>query len=418
MRIGIKNIPRTTKTPGRGPLYTVALLFGFVAVAGAVFLMGWVPNSTNSAEEPLLCGGLVNDAERSRCWEEFFRTATKNGEVPSALEQLVVLSQEDEVLSPDCHAYAHVIGEEGYVLFSGSRAFDLSPLVSICGYGFFHGFMETLLLTTGRMAEAQEFCRFLDSELSGRAGSGSSAACYHGIGHGFLDGSDPRLWGNPDSMVAEPLAFCARVSETALQEYVCAAGVFNSLEILSADEQYRLTEIQEDPYAFCRRQELEHQEACYTNMIIAVLRITDDDIGEAMAYIRRSMENQSEETVTGFTTEEMVILSLFAEFMRLHINDPDYASRGLGFCRSLSGALHLACIKGLSFGHMKYGTPQYAHEKFIAFCSSEALTASEQDACFRHVLKRISLWYDSVEAASVCRLVPDSFSQKYCTPRS
>ena len=156
----------------------------------------------------------------------------------AAFDLFIKLYRTEAEVPKACHGWGHILGEAAYTLYSNGEQFELRPEAAYCGYGFFHGFMETLLFSTGNISEAQNFCAEVDAKIAGRVASSGSTACYHGIGHGVTDGTDPRLWGDADTMVAPGLLLCEKVSESDFQEYLCATGVFNAIEILSTDEKY------------------------------------------------------------------------------------------------------------------------------------------------------------------------------------
>ena len=280
-----------------------------------------------------------------------------------------------------------------------------------CGYGFYHGFMETLLYTTGNVAEAREFCNFTE-ELTGLPSSWT--ACYHGIGHGAVDGADPTTWGNVEAMMVPGFELCEAVSETDFELYLCATGVYNAIEILASEPKYGLTHIQDDPFGLCATQPKEFAEPCYTNMVPAVLRLTKNDFSKAAEYVEDNMLNPEAETIDGYSVREMVILSLFHEFIRLNLENKDYALAGVKLCRALPQKSHLACIEGLSGGHMKYGEPKVEYVRALEFCGTVLLSEAEREACYKHMLVRLRVWYTSKQSSEICNLVDEKY-RGYCS---
>jgi len=151
-------------------------------------------------------------------------------------------------------------------------------------------------------------------------------------------------------------------------------------------------------------------------MIPAVLRLVEDDFSDAARYVLKEMrEYGKEETIDGYSTEEMVILGFGSEFIRVYLGDPQYAEKGLSWCRSLNGAIHGACIEGLSVGHMKYGSPEHSYDSLRSFCSLDSMREGERDACYKHVLLRLRNWYEIKKAEELCRQAPSPYREKYCT---
>jgi len=356
----------------------------------------------------------IKDSSDTACLERVITDALDSGGVEAALDSLVLISKEQKGFGAQCHEYAHLIGEEAYDLFTGNESLGLTAAVSNCSYGFFHGFMETLLYTTADFELARSFCEYVDSTLSKSGSSGSFLACYHGIGHGFADGGDPRFWGDADAMSAPAIDMCKKVSSSDIEEYVCVSGVFNSLEILATDSKYELDEINEEPFEFCDRQPLSYLEPCYTNMLISVLRITENNFAEAMRYVDARMQNRGYPSRGGTNTEGMVVLSLMSEFIRLHGSDKTYVEDGLEICRSLPERLHASCVGGLAFGHIKYSSPADSQNGFLNFCSYEGFTDLERDGCYRDITDKLRTWYDDETSEYICNNVPSKHQGKSC----
>ena len=96
----------------------------------------------------------LSDASKKQCWGEFIRSSTLERGVKTTLEDIQKLYADDPLFAGDCHIFTHLIGEEAYTLFANKELPELTPLVSLCGYGFFHGFIETLVFTTGSLNDA------------------------------------------------------------------------------------------------------------------------------------------------------------------------------------------------------------------------------------------------------------------------
>lgn len=348
-----------------------------------------------------------------QCWESMMlETLDKEG-VESALNKIVYLSETEPLFANDCHGYTHLIGEKAYKLYAEHRNFELTPATALCGYGFYHGFMETLLLTTGDIDEARGFCRMVDEKLSGKA-SAAATACFHGTGHGAIDGSDPTTWGDSDAMIAPGFKVCSLLAQTELETYLCETGVFNAIEILSHDPKYMITDIREDPFAFCNRQTLARREGCYSNMLPLILEKFDNDVEKSADYINANMIDNNETAIDGHTINELVTIGLMFEYIRLQGESPDYAQKGIAMCRSFPEEDHLACIEGLSGGHVKYGEPGIEYIKNFEFCKNPLLTNEEVDSCYKYTLPRMSTRYDPDTTKMICDQVPVEYKNKYC----
>lgn len=348
-----------------------------------------------------------------QCWDKTVREAVADKGVSGGLETLAHLYDTTPAFRSDCHGYAHIVGEEAFPLFDQDSEISLNEKTAYCGYGFFHGFMETMLFTTGSVAQAREFCQFVDDELAETSALGSTA-CYHGIGHGAVDGADPRDWGDPHAMATPGFKLCEAVAQTDHQRYLCATGVFNALEILSQDARYELTGIRHDPFAFCNEQPDARKEACYTNMLPAVLRITENDFSAAAEYVHTYVANPNDITVNEDRVLDVVISSLFNEYIRVYGEEPDYQPRALAVCRGLSPDLTEPCFEGLYAGHIKYGTPGAGYADALAFCDDAALSGKRRDSCRAFILRHLTRWYGRGEASEICRSVAREEERQWC----
>ncbi|MEX2008010.1 MAG: hypothetical protein WD850_00725 [Candidatus Spechtbacterales bacterium] len=357
-------------------------------------------------------GRCDDAANKVACWGERVEYALAGNNVEAAFNVVAELYEKEPQLAGGCHGYAHLIGEKAYDLFSQGYDFELTPKTAYCGYGFFHGFMETLLHTTGDLAEARAFCAYVNEKLR-YVSSGAASACNHGIGHGAVDGSDPRAWGDPYAMMKPGMDLCRALAKEDKPSYgsplyLCITGVYNALEILSMDDRYRLEALREDPFAFCEREQVAYQEGCYTNMLPALLRLTNNDVMQSARLVEAIPEEGD-----SYEIRSLVILSLTHEYIRLHMNDANYTEEGIALCRQLADRSHLPCIRGLSGGHMKYGKPGEEYVKMIAFCTTPTMRPDERDACFEYVFPLLRLWYPQGKVEEICTRVELPY-RSYC----
>lgn len=344
-------------------------------------------------------------------WEEQIAGALETEGIDQAFQLVADLYAQEPVFAAECHGYVHRLGELTYEKFVQNKNVDLSAKSYYCGYGFYHGFMESLLLDTGDIAQAQQFCRNAGEKLAGQT-SDAEGACYHGIGHGAVDGGDPRAWGDAEKMIEPGMKLCEDIAGHDRSQhgklYRCTTGVYNAIEILSTDDKYGLASLLREPFAFCETQKVEYQEGCYNNMTPALQRLTKTDFMKSAAQIAAIPEQ-------GFTIRSSVISGLFHEFIRVNLREPDYnLAEGVKLCRMLVSELRLACIDGLSGGHMKYGQPQQEYVKGLAFCASRLLASKEQDVCHEHILTRLRIWYSPEKSAEICAGTPKNY-QHYCS---
>lgn len=351
--------------------------------------------------------------QNQQCWEELILETLRSRGVKATFDMVVRLSETEPMFANDCHGLSHLIGEKAYAQYVAQENFEITPATSLCGYGFYHGFMETMFLTTGNIEEAREFCKYVDEKLAGQA-SAAAAACYHGTGHGAIDGSDPTVWGDIDAMMAPGFKLCALLATNVLETYLCDTGVFNAIEILSADPKYGITEIQKDPFPMCNTQLVSRREGCYANMLPIILKMTNSDFQKAMDYINANMIDHDVIAIDGNTVNDLTTIGLMFEYIRVYGETEGYQEKGIAFCRAQEEADRLPCIEGLSGGHIKYGEPGKEYVKNLEFCALPLLTEEERDSCYKYTLPRMSGRYNIENTKMICGLVPAEYSSKYC----
>jgi len=372
----------------------------------------------SSVDKSLVSPDTCKDKiKEKQCWENIIEETLQKRGVGAAFDVIESIY----IVQPDCHDYAHLIGEEAYRLFSASEDLEITPKTYYCGYGFYHGFMETLLYTTGEMEEARNFCSYVGQRLSGKI-AGAQTACYHGIGHGVVDGGSPGDWGDIEAMIKPGIELCEMVAKTEFQLYICSTGVFNAIEILSQDPKYKLDIVVEDPYWLCDRQPGHYTEACYTNLLPSFWRAIQKDFPKIALLVESIKEKDSDYSVRSLTesvtqqednyrVRSIVISALFHEYARA---DLKRAKEGIQVCRSLKDARsRLPCIEGLSGAFMKYGEPNVEYIKGLQFCNADILAKDEQSVCFEHILSRLRLWYSPDKASQICQSVPEKY-RKLC----
>ncbi len=357
------------------------------------------------------CGA---NTQSQKCYEEKIISVLKKRGIEKAFDTIAELYEAHPDFRSSCHSTTHTLGAAAYDLFKEGRLTGLSPKTPYCGYGFYHGFMEKMLVDKGSVDEAQEFCKEAGRILSKHTAD-AEGACYHGIGHGAVDGSDPTVWGDPVGMMAPGIKMCEKIAPVETfkgNRYRCVTGVFNSIEILSMDPKYKLTSIVEDPFSICHSQKLSYQEGCYTNLLPALMRKVEGSYSKAISAI-----NVLPEGTVADPVRSMVLGSLMHDYIRTDSQRQDFPQRGVDMCRSIEEALRIPCIEGISGGFMKYGEPQKEYIKAFEFCSSDMLKPDEESACYLYIFDRLRIWYSEEKISELCKTVPSNIRNR-CDPRA
>ncbi len=346
-------------------------------------------------------------ANRQTCYQRLLDDTLLQKGLAKAFDALALIYDRDAKFASDCHGYTHKLGVAAYQIFHAEEKVELTSKASYCGFGFYHGFMEELLVEGGTMEEARAFCSYAGSVLKDKSGD-AEGACYHGIGHGTVDGTDPRAWGSPQAIVAPGLAFCERVGESDAHKNRCASGAFNSLAILYKDPKYLLHADINDPYRMCEKQHPDYfKRPCYQEMNTLALYLTQFDFPKSLAYILKIRE----ETYAMSAVDSLATYA--AQKRKRNELEASYQS-AITACRLLSGDTLIACIRGFGAGLVESGAPGREYEESLAFCHSEDLSNEEKKSCLHRVLHYLSVIYSKEKMATICDRSVSSHYKALC----
>ncbi len=348
------------------------------------------------------CRDVIDAGKNLQCWQEAIQRQLQNNNLDAAFAGLDAFTQQNPTQLGDCHGLAHEMGERAFQLFNQKKDFALSPKTSYCGYGFYHGFMETLVHTTNDMVQARAFCDYADKKLKTFIAD-AGGACIHGIGHGSVDDvPEPSAWGNMQKIVEPALNLCERVSQDESQLFRCASGAFNALEILSDSGQYKLSANQDDPFWICRTQPEKYKRACYTQFLVSAMFVANNDFPRTAQFIDTIKEDAyAQETLAGLSVE------------RARLQEIDYAQT-IAWCHSLAPRFRISCITGFAEGFLKYGPPESEYVKAIDFCASSLLSEKEKKSCFDRALSILRNFYTVAKSREICLSVEKQYQLHNC----
>lgn len=344
-----------------------------------------------------------NTEEDSRCMGELVRKTIHSKGIDAAFDLLWDSRSPEGSFIEGCHELAHLIGKEAYNLFVEGKEMALDKSY-YCGYGFYHGFAETMLQSAGTLDGAREFCAYADKQLAGKT-AGASGACYHGIGHGVVDGSDPRSWGNAEGLIAPALKFCVEVGKVKDQLARCASGVFNALAIAYSQSKYGLSlkSVEQDPFFLCRKQtNTDIKRSCYHQMNTLLVSITKNFI-DAAKYI----EEIKEDEYAAFAMEGLSSWAVYSEHKNLdHL-------KNIASCRTFQKRLHIPCVAGFAIGIVEFGPPTIEYKEAVKFCQLPVLTSEEEGECFNKIIGYFRMIYSSQKVNEICAGMDERY-RKYC----
>lgn len=373
----------------------IFLSLGASLIIGGLFYKP--PKKDNLAN----CNALAY-SDKITCWKNYIDKTLSLGKLDEAMGIVASLYNSEPEFIPNCHDFTHAIGKAAYERFAKGEDFKVGGETSYCAYGFYHGFMENLVSRSGDPASAREFCKKVDAELS-QINSGAKLACYHGIGHGWTNVHDEKLYGNERGMVTPAIVLCEEVTQDPEELKICATGVFDSISIGYYNQKYGLKIKKDDPYWLCREQKDKYKTACYMDLTPAILWLGGQRLTEAMKYISK-VEPPYRDTF---------VLTVSEDSVRFIIKDNLKIEDQVAVCRSLGHTQHLICIQGLVAGYMQFGTPGSEESNGLNFCERSFLTSDEKDSCFQKLSINVRISYSADRNHSFCAKVPEVY-KKYC----
>jgi hypothetical protein len=354
----------------------------FLAVVEGVFLFA------SKREQACV---QASESDRKICWEQVVQKEIKKGNIVEALDALSSFYEANPSMGEMCHSLTHEIGQASYRFFARGVDFEITPKTAYCSYGFYHGFMEALVINKGDMELARTFCDDVDRQLASLTPD-ASLQCFHGIGHGTVNNHDPRTWGNEQTMINPALTLCEQVSISSQQRSRCATGVFNGIATFYATGKYNLIVDPKDPLHICRLQKEEYQDACYVSMNTLLLQVSNNNLKQAAAYVEQIPDDEM---------AHHAMINLASPIGSGNIDKNDH-TEVVAVCRSLSNRLHLSCIAGYAFGFLEHGVPTKEYIKPLEFCNSKYLVSEEQNACFEYILSYLPQWYAQEKVKDIC----------------
>lgn len=375
----------------RNNFIIIGLLIIFLILLGYLFSIQYRNNSTD-----IKC---PDGSEKYECWRQILDETLEQKGLVASFDILEELYETEPEFASECHSYTHELGERSYKLFSIHKDIEMTEKASYCGYGFYHGFVETLLHSGAPIKEAQDFCLYADKQLSAY-GSKTSIACYHGIGHGAVDGSDPRNWGDPQKLIEPGLSICSTVSVLPEQIYQCGTGVFNALTIALNGKLFNLKQVEADPYEICLNQTEDFIRSCYEQMNSRVSNLSNGNFDEAVKFVM----NIPDKKYSIIAMEQLAPAMIASKVGQNY----DFSNE-VKTCNTMPEYLQQPCINGLAGGILEFGKPNYEYVEAIDFCELPVLNEEQNKACIHFVVANSRVIYSSEKAEQICAMIDGKY---------
>lgn len=328
---------------------------------GKIVVEGWWGNTTAD------CVLQSTDTIQPQCWEAELDQLIAAGGLDAAFDAVRTWYQENDVFKRNCHDVMHLVGEAAYSLYlKDATATDRSE-VAYCGYGFFHGFVETMLAEEGfqQFSRVRQYCESLENDALYE----SVGPCYHGIGHAAFDSLEGSLWGDAARMTNVSVAVCEQFLDDEFSQSRCASGVYNALANALSARTYELTFDGWVAYDLCRHEKGAYQTFCYMELGNGYIRDFLWSREKEVAYLKVMPAAARIPTLVGYMDTEV----------RRYIDTlspVDFA----GLCRDFDkGSDRDACAEGALIGLRGISEPGREREASQQFC--RALGTTDRSYC-------------------------------------
>lgn len=321
--------------------------------------------------------GLIKDVDCNRdkqsekCWNDQLSSTIKKYGIQAGFDLFLTLFRTNKVFRDDCHAFTHTLGHEAYKVFAQTKKpIPVSAVMSYCGYGFYHGYLEDLAAQTNDLGKVREFCDSL--KLNGEKGK-DYYQCYHGIGHGNLAKHDGNIKEKLQAAIDESLNLCEKVSKEPLELMNCVAGVYGPTYLYFPQEskENKALSDKQGIISVCQNQSEKYKMWCYDALSKFLLPTNHDDFLKAVSLIRN---------VGDLKYEKISVYQSAVYLARIHHGNIDFAKE-IQMCLSLEDKYKTDCVTGFVDGLMYDLDANKLNDKSVAFCDNKQLTSQLKNSC-------------------------------------
>ncbi|MCX6819757.1 MAG: hypothetical protein NT019_00485 [Candidatus Adlerbacteria bacterium] len=354
------------------------------------------------------CLSSSQDTTKGYCWATEITATIKQEGLSAGFDSVHDYYETSLEFQNQCHDVMHVLGSATYSEYKKTGTHIARQETSYCGYGFYHGFMEQMLVELGRdyLHEANSYCigLLIDPALPSRAaGHSAAAACFHGIGHALLDSLPATIWGNDKAMTAEATIECEAVTDEPQWRVRCVSGVFNSLSNAEGSKNYSLSYSVSDPTALCRTQKAEYQQSCYNELAIGYTHYANYSDTEALSLIAHLPGD----------AKYWSLMAYFDDTVRHNLQDKTLAQLYEETVAFPEEKEREAVIDGVANALSSGGKPGGEYLQMLTYCSLFPIS-NARTHCYRRTIDTLSALYSNTALSAICKTIPVG-DQAVCT---
>lgn len=314
------------------------------------------------------CNTVKPISSKLQCWEVHFDDILKKKDTARAFQVVTEISNIDSTFSANCHDFVHRIGEVTADLYMDNTNVSFSKNASSCGFGFYHGFMGSLLKENISIEEISTLCEKISKEFPVSV----EDACYHGIGHGTFALSSPEMNNDKDQMIQKALELCEQITNKEINVSRCVSGLFMEATV----GEYSISLDKNDPLSFCFRQQPQYQLDCFTQMNGALLILSQNNFNKAASYIEEiPNEHYAIEAIQTLTAN--YVLSTNENYREV-----------IHKCGQLQERLYTSCIKGIILSILLNEQPEGSFNEAMNFCINDLSSEKEKNQCLEYTLQQ------------------------------
>lgn len=332
-----------------------------------------------------------------RCFDQELKQKLEEGGIEAAFDYFRQLYRDHPEVAYECHDWMHTLGEREYQLYAEGDEVRLKEEASLCGYGYYHGFIGALVAQTQSLQEAERFCTEAVSAHEAAA-LGVEESCLHGIGHSVatlaLEGQE--RWGDVLHVIESASSECLRLYPDTVSD--CLDGMFHELYTSVGRGDYGLTAEEyiqgDDPFMYCHELEDVVAVSCFSEFMKLWPYFFGEDKVAMMRYVLSA--------IPGILSDSPRVLhSLVRSFIEMDIATGEY-TQSVAACGIVPQALKTECMRGFAIGFATHGEPGNMHEQGFAFCR-DVYAGEERATCLKVMVRELIARYPDERMRAACQ---------------
>lgn len=331
------------------------------------------------------CKKLTNIYEKENCFLNIIENLQNTSGDVSALELANDIVKDNPDLVEECHNMAHFLGEYAYWNYSKTKKLVKSDLISFCGFGYVHGFMQEFSHHSPEFVnKSKSFCDYFAYKVKYNSNDWDIApgdTCYNGIGHGIVLLYFSDFENDLVSLVERSTEECGSINseESALDH--CYQGVFSGISgLYLGTHGFKIPLDEKDPFWLCSKLNNDFNMRCFANMVPAVGVIYKRDVSKLLYSIKAK-------NIDNYNYAVFLAGDIAAEWFRLkEVKSKDVLSA----CSGVSTKSRYFCFKGFVDGLAREEVTKENQNIVHSFCRSVFLNQKEQRDCMVSYLNEIN----------------------------